>query len=62
MDHKEKLTRLHTKSLKKVDDYIKTKGKLKKKEHEKVHAAKNEWDAAWNKMMEMLLVLERLEI
>lgn len=62
MDHKEKLTKLHAKSLKKVDEYIKTKGKLKRTEHAKMNAAKKEWNAAWNKMMEMLLVLEKLEI
>jgi hypothetical protein len=62
MDHKEKLTKLHKESLRKVEEYIKAKGKMKKAEQEKVHAAKDEWNTAWNKMMEMLLVLERLEI
>ena len=62
MKDKKKLTELHAKSLKKVDEYIKTKGKLKKAQHTKVHAAKNEWDASWNKMMEMMLMLEKLEI
>ena len=62
MDHKEKLTKLHAKSTKKVDEYIKGKGKLKKAQHQKLHAAKNEWNAAWNKMMEMMVMLEKLEI
>ena len=62
MDHRKNLTKLHGESKKKVDDLIKSKGKLKKGTHEKVHAAKEEWDVAWNKMMEILLVLERLEI
>ena len=62
MKHKKKLTELHARSLKKVDEYIKTKGKLKKAQHQKVHGAKKEWDLAWNKMMEMMLMLEKLEI
>ena len=62
MDHKEELTELHNASVEKIDEYIKTKGELKQDDHEKVHAAKEEWASAWNKMMEALLVLERLEI
>ena len=62
MDHKEKLTELHKASLEKVDEYVKTKGELNKDHHEKVHTAKEEWNNAWNKMMEALLILERLEI
>jgi hypothetical protein len=30
--------------------------------HEMVNKAKAEWQVAWNKLMETLLVLERLEI
>ncbi len=62
MDHKEKLTELHQESLEKFDEYLKTKAKLNKDHHEKAHSAKEEWNNAWNKMMEALLVLERLEI
>ncbi len=62
MDHKEKLAELHKASVEKLDEYLKTKGDIKKDHHEKVHAAKDEWTNAWNKMMEALLVLERLEI
>ena len=62
MDHKEKLTELHKASVERIEEYIKAKGELKQDDHEKVHAAKDEWANAWNKMMETLLVLERLEI
>lgn len=62
MDHKKKLTELHNASVEKIEEYLKIKGELKKDDHEKVHAAKDEWANAWNKMMETLLVLERLEI
>ena len=62
MKHKKKLDELHKKSLEKVDDYVKKKGKLKDEEHEKVHSAKEEWQKAWSKLMETLMVLERIEI
>ena len=62
MKHKKKLDELHKKSLEKVDDYVKKKGKLKDEEHEKVHSAKEEWQKAWSKLMEALIVLERIEI
>ncbi len=62
MEHKEKLEDLHKESLQKVEDYVKTKGALKEEDHEKVHKAKEEWQKAWNKLMEALLVVERLEI
>jgi len=62
MDHKEKLNELHKASVEEVEEYLKKKGELKEDHHEKVQAAKDEWTNAWNKMMEALLVLERLEI
>jgi len=62
MDHKEKLDELHKASVEKLEEYLKAKGELKQDDHEKVHAAKDEWANAWNKLMETLLVLERLEI
>lgn len=62
MDHKEKLTELHQEALQKVDELLKAKGELKQEDHEQIHSAKEEWNKAWNKMMEVLLVLERLEI
>lgn len=62
MEHKKKLEDLHKESLEKVEDYVKTKGSLKEDDHEKVHRAKEEWQAAWGKLMEALIVLERLEI
>ena len=62
MKHKKKLDELHKKSLEKVDDFVKKKGKLKDEEHEKVHSAKEEWQKAWSKLMETLMVLERIEI
>jgi hypothetical protein len=62
MEHKKKLEDLHKESLQKLEDYVKTKETLKEEDHEKLHRAKEEWQAAWNKLMEALIVLERLEI
>lgn len=62
MEHKKKLEELNKESLQKLEDYVKTKGTLKEEDHEKVHKAKEEWQLAWNKLMEALMVLERLEI
>ncbi len=62
MEHKKKLEELHKESLQKLDDYVKAKGSLKEEDHEKLHQAKEEWQKAWSKVMEALIVLERIEI
>lgn len=62
MDHKEKMNDLHKAAVDQLESYLKKKGELKQDDHEKVHTAKEEWKNAWNKLMEALLVLERLEI
>ena len=62
MDHKERLRELHKEASKKFDEYLKTKGELRKEHEEKIHSAKAEWQKAWNKLMEVLMVLENLEI
>lgn len=62
MDHKHELEKLNKESLKQIEEYLKAKGELKEDEHLKVVKAKEEWQRAWNKFMESLMVLERLEI
>ena len=62
MEHKKKLEELHQESLQKLDDYVKARGTLKAEDHAELHRAKDEWHAAWTKLMEALMVLERLEI
>ena len=62
MDHKEKLEHLNAETLRQFEDYLKSKGQLKDDEHLKVVKAHEDWQAAWNKFMETLMVLERLEI
>jgi len=62
MDHKNKLEELNKEALAKLEDYMKEKGSAGSEGHDKVHSAKDEWQLAWNKLMETLLVLEKLEI
>ena len=62
MTHKEELDELHKKSLSKFDEYLDNKPGTSTEAHEKLLKEKNEWQLAWNKLMETMLVLERLEI
>jgi len=62
MEHKKRLEELNKESLQKFEEYVNAKGPLKKEEHEKLHQARDEWQIAWSKLMETLMVLERLEI
>jgi len=62
MEHKKRLEELNQESLQKLGEYLKTKETLLEEDHEKVNKAKEEWQLAWNKLMEALIVLERLEI
>ena len=64
MTQQEEIEALHRQSLLKVDDLISRKKEIStlKDDHEKLDQLKSEWQLAWNKLMETLLVLERLEI
>jgi len=62
MDQKQKLQDLHKEASDKFDEYLKAKGNLKKEHEETIHKAKADWHNAWNKLMEVLMVLENLEI
>jgi hypothetical protein len=62
MDHKQELENLNKESLRQIEEYLKAKGQLKEDEHLKVVKAREEWQTAWNKFMETLMVLERLEL
>ncbi|MGZ8559195.1 MAG: hypothetical protein ACXWWC_12715 [Chitinophagaceae bacterium] len=62
MDHKQKLEELNKETLAQFEEYLKSKGQLKEGEHIKVVKANEDWQKAWNKLMETLMVLERLEI
>jgi hypothetical protein len=62
MEHKKRLEELNQESLQKLEEYLKTKETALEADHAKVSKAKEEWQLAWNKLMEALIVLERLEI
>ncbi len=62
MDHKNKLEELNKEALQKFEDYVKSKPGIKQEDHEVLHQAKDEWQAAWIKLRDALMVLERLEI
>lgn len=62
MGRKKKLEKLHKESLQKVEDYVKKKGKVIDEHHEKMQQAKEEWQKAWSRLMDALIVLERIEI
>ncbi|MBC7889235.1 MAG: hypothetical protein H7Z13_15265 [Ferruginibacter sp.] len=60
MEHKNKLAALNKEALEKLEEYMKEKGSVE--QNDKIDSAKNEWQVAYNKLMETLLVLEKLEI
>ena len=62
MDYRQQLEKLNTTSLKHIEKYLKSKGQLKEDEYLKVVKAKEDWQLAWNKFMETMMVLERLEL
>ncbi|HNP21945.1 MAG TPA: hypothetical protein PKM63_05605 [Panacibacter sp.] len=62
MEPREKLAELNKAKLEKVEEYLQSKVNLREDHQQKIDNAKNEWQASWNKFMEVLLVLESLEI
>lgn len=62
MDHRQQLEDLNAQALEKFNEYVKLRDKWREEDHKKVHEAREEWQAAWNKLKEVLMMLERLEI
>ena len=62
MDHKNRLEELNKEAVDKFEEYMQLKSRPGSEEHDKAHSAKNEWQLAWAKLMETLMILERLEI
>lgn len=63
MEFKKKLEEMHVEFLEKMEDYLQTKkDTLKEEDHQKLHTAKEEWQIAWEKIKEVLMTLERIEI
>jgi CRISPR/Cas system-associated protein Cas10 (large subunit of type III CRISPR-Cas system) len=60
MDTKNKLNDLNREALEKVENYIKEKGIEGLGHHDKIYNAKEEWQLAWNKLMETMLILEKI--
>lgn len=59
--NREELEKAHQQSLKQYEEYMGRK-QVNKEDEEKILKAKADWELSWNKLMETLLVLERLEI
>lgn len=62
MEQKKIFEALNQESLDKIEEYLKTKGTLKKEHHDKINEAKAKWQDSWNDFMDVLVYLERLEI
>ncbi len=62
MEHKKQLVQINTSALEQLEEYLKTKEDTAPEHKEKIVAAKEKWQEAWNEFLETLLVLERLEI
>ncbi|HTB51132.1 MAG TPA: hypothetical protein VK718_00035 [Ferruginibacter sp.] len=60
--HKNKLTDLHKESLDRLERYVGSNELLAPTDKQKIQAAKNDWQNAWNNLMEALLILEKIEI
>lgn len=61
-EHKKKLEALHQEALDKFEEYMKAKSEVGKEHHDKVHEAKHKWQKSWSELMDVLMVLERIEI
>ena len=53
---------LHTATLQKLDDYMKSNAAKDPDHHAKITVAKDKWQTSWNEFLETLVVLEKLEI
>ncbi|HMG82193.1 MAG TPA: hypothetical protein VK559_04090 [Ferruginibacter sp.] len=62
MDHRNKLADLHKESLQKLEETVASNTLLAASERKKIHDAQNEWQNAWIKLEEALLILEKIEI
>jgi uncharacterized protein YhaN len=57
------LNQLHQQSLNAVNAIVEEKKQqLSKEQQEALHNAHNEWQVAWNKLLNALMVIDKLEI
>lgn len=61
-DHKKSLDELNKQSLEKFEEYLKTRNDIKAGQHEKITQAKKEWQAAYQKLVDIATVLDSFEI
>ena len=62
MEHQEQFEELHKQFVEKATAYADAKQGLKDEDKQKLHTAKEEWQAAWAKFLETIAYLEQLEI
>ena len=62
MEHKKELEELNKQKLDKIDAYLKTRKNITPEQKEKHDEAKNKWQEAWAKYMDVIMYLETLEI
>ncbi len=61
-DHKKSLDDLNRQSLEKFEEYLKKRSDLKGDQHEKITKAKEEWQEAWQKLVNVITILDTFEI
>ena len=62
MDHKQELEAAHQQTIERFNALMEAKKDLPDDHKEKLEGSKKEWELAWTRLMEALLVLEQLEI
>jgi galactokinase/mevalonate kinase-like predicted kinase len=61
-DHKKSLDELNKQSLEKFEEYLKDRSDIKKDQHDKINQAKKEWQEAYQKLVDVAMVLDSFEI
>jgi len=62
MNDKQQLEELNKAVLQRLQEYAKKKEHLSEEHQQKLNQAKEEYNASWAKLMDVLMVLERIEI
>jgi DNA polymerase III delta prime subunit len=61
-DHKKILEDLNKQSIEHLQSFLKKKEGLKEEDHKKIAEAQKEWQEAWNKLINLAVVLDSFEI
>jgi hypothetical protein len=62
MEHKKILEDLNRQKLEKIDEYLKTKKNIAPEQQKELEHARNKWQEAWAKYLDVIMFLERLEL